>query len=120
MRYRARVSYMPNLKITFFNTIDKSTEWVDSIASLNALLASKEGFYWLDLNDENPDHFTDILRQLGMSTEWRNFFKRPEILPHMYDSPWLLSFYLYDIVDSETLLDSAKAITQVEHAPIFV
>ncbi len=111
---------MSQLVITFFNTADKSTERVDNIPALHHLVKEKQGFYWLDLNDPDPTHFTQILKALNIPCEWPNHFRRPEILPHMYDSPRLLSFYLYDIVDSETLLDSGKAISSIEYESIFV
>jgi magnesium transporter len=109
-----------NYFITFFNTSDKSTEFLDSVDELVTTIKNKQGFFWLDLTDANPEKFTETLKALDIDYPWLDFFGRPEILPHMKDTPSLLSFYLYDIVGSETLLDSDKAITHIEHAPVFV
>ncbi|MFI4957179.1 MAG: magnesium transporter CorA family protein [Gammaproteobacteria bacterium] len=110
----------PNLSITFFNTADKSSEALPSIESLVSTMANKKGFYWLDLMDSNPKNFTQTLKALGIEYAWLDYFRRPEILPHMKDNPSILSFYLFDVFGSESLLDSGKAIIQIEHAPIFV
>lgn len=111
---------MANTWISYFNTTDKSTESVATPAELPALLANRKGFYWLDIMDTNPDNLEGILKTLGINASWNNYFGRPEILPHVKDTPWLLSFYLYDVLGSETLLDSAKAIKQINHAPVLV
>ena len=109
-----------NLSITFFNTADKSSDTLSSVDALVSTMQTKKGFYWLDLKDSNPEHFTETLKALSIDYPWLDYFDRPEILPHLKDSPSMLSFYLYDIVGSETLLDSAKAITRIHHAPLFV
>lgn len=111
---------MSEMTITFFNTADKSITPVDSPDALAPLLASKDGFYWLDLDDPDANHFTEILKTLGIDPNWKNFFERPEILPHMTDTPNLVSFYLYDIVKSETLLGSLEDIPLIQHAPLFL
>ncbi len=111
---------MSEMTITFFNTADKSIETVASPEEIPSLLAAKKGFYWLDLNDTDTEHLTQILKTLDIDYQWKNYFGRAEILPHITDSPNLLSFYLYDIVSSETLLDSIKDLTPIKHAPILV
>ena len=108
------------MDIIFFNTEDKSTIEVQSTEELLRVQTDKQGFYWLDLNDPNTDHLTQTLNALGINSDWPNFFNRPEISPHMRDTPWQLAFYLFDVVNSESLLDTDNTIYQIETAPILV
>lgn len=111
---------MSEITITCFNTADRSIRNLAAPEEIPVWLSANEGFYWLEIEDTNPEKFTHILEILGIDLKWQNFFDRPEILPHLTDSPNLLSFYLYDVVGSEALLDSLKEIIQIQSVPFAV
>lgn len=110
---------MSGVSITFFNTDDKSSQ-VLSLEEVAAHLDDHEGFYWCDIEDENIQTLETVLTTLNITAVWGNYFDKPDVLPHLKDTPAAISFYLYDIVAAERHLDSTKDITEMEHQPLLL
>lgn len=110
---------MSGVSITFFNTDDKSSQ-VLTLEEVANHLDEYEGFYWCDIEDKDVDALETVLTTLNITAVWGDYFNKPDVLPHLKDTPTAISFYLYDIIAAERHLDSTKDITEMEHQPLLL
>lgn len=110
---------MNGVSITFFNTDDKSSQ-VLALEEVAAHLEDHEGFYWCDIEEKDVHTLETVLARLNISSLWGDYFDKPDVLPHLKDTPSAISFYLYDIIASERHLDSTKDISDMEHQPLLL
>lgn len=77
-------------------------------------------FFWIDIKSEEISHLNMLLANLSAQFDFENYFGRTEILPHLKENPYTISFYLYDVINADSHSDSGKDITNIEHEPFLV
>lgn len=110
---------MDGVSVVFFNTQDKSSQIV-SLDEISDYADDHEGFYWCDIQDKEVNKLSAVLKTLNITAIWGNYFDKPDVLPHLKDTPHAISFYLFDIVGAEGHLDSTKDISEMAHQPLLV
>lgn len=78
------------------------------------------GFFWIDIQDSDITILKEFLLTIPTSFEFENYFGRSEILPHLKESPSIISFYLFDVINADSHSDSGKEISEIEHEPFLV
>jgi magnesium transporter len=65
------------------------------------------GFSWIDIQGEDIAVLNEVLRRCGVDLVLAGHFDKPEVLPRIVEAEDCLAFYLYEIDDPESLLDTS-------------
>lgn len=71
------------------------------------------GFCWIDIQGSDIALLNDVLRRRGVELVLAGHFDKPEVLPRIVENRDCLAFYLYEIEDPESLLDTSQELREI-------
>jgi magnesium transporter len=76
-------------------------------------LHAAAGFSWIDIQGPDIGVLNELLRRFGVKLALAGHFDTPEVLPRIVEASDCLAFYLYEIEDPESLLDTSLELREV-------
>lgn len=73
-------------------------------------------FSWIDIQSPDISRLNEVLRRWEIDLILVNQFNEPEVLPRIVERPDCLAFYLYEVVDPESHLDTSRELTEITFA----
>src|SRR5687767_9046946 len=74
---------------------------------LDRELADPEVFSWIDIEASDIEILNEVLRKLDIDLVLVSHFREPEVLPRIVERRDCLAFYLYEIADPDSHLDTS-------------
>jgi magnesium transporter len=71
-------------------------------------------FSWIDLRAGEIGPLNELLRRWDIDLVLVGHFDEPEVLPRIVERPDCVAFYLYEVVDPEEHLDTARTLEEIE------
>jgi magnesium transporter len=71
-------------------------------------------FSWIDLQTPDIGALNDLLRRWEIDLVLTSHFAEAKILPRIVERPDCLAFYLYEIIDPEKHLDTARSLEPID------
>jgi magnesium transporter len=91
-----------------------------SFGDIERELADPRVFSWIDVQAADISALNDVLGILAIDLVLVSHFDRPEILPRIIERGDCLAFYLYEIVNPESYLDTSRELEEIELARAIV
>ena len=98
-----------------FNPEDRSCRRFDH-KDLEREALDPEVFCWIDVQADNISVLNDLLRRWDIDLALIGHFDEPEVLPRIVERPECVAFYLYQVIDPEEHLDTARTIEEIDFA----
>lgn len=77
-------------------------------------LRDENVFSWIDIRSDDIRHLNNVLTRVGIDLKLVNHFDTPEVLPRIVERSDCLAFYLYEIRNPESHLDTSRGITEID------
>lgn len=76
----------------------------------------RASFSWIDVEADDIGILNDLLLRWDIDLGLIGHFDEPEVLPRIVERPDCVAFYLYQVIDPEEHLDTARTIEEIEFA----
>jgi magnesium transporter len=98
-----------------FNPKDRSYRRFDH-KDLEREADDPDVFCWIDMQADDISVLNDLLRRWDIDLALIGHFDEPEVLPRIVERPECVAFYLYQVIDPEEHLDTARTIEEIDFA----
>jgi len=71
------------------------------------------GFAWIDVESDDIGVLNRLLRRFDVNLSLAGHFDTPEVLPRIVEAQDCLAYYLYEIDDPESLLDTSQELREI-------